>query len=154
MSVIFGLPAHILLNHFIVVLAPLTAVLLILAALWPAARQRLVWLILALAVTTVALTPPTVRAGEWLADRVDPSPELTTHMDLGGTTIYFSIALLFAAVLLAGLQLRLAHGNRIRPVLHGALAVVVIATAAASLVQMHRIGESGARAAWGSCCQQ
>lgn len=37
-----GLPAHPFLVHFIVVLAPLTAVLAILCAIWPAARQRLV----------------------------------------------------------------------------------------------------------------
>ncbi|MFZ2177676.1 MAG: hypothetical protein WAW17_27340 [Rhodococcus sp. (in: high G+C Gram-positive bacteria)] len=44
-----GLPAHVLLVHFVVVLAPLTAILLILCALWPAARRRMVWLIRALA---------------------------------------------------------------------------------------------------------
>ena len=37
-----GLPAHPSV-HFVVVLAPLTAVLAILCAVWPAARQRLVW---------------------------------------------------------------------------------------------------------------
>ena len=31
--------------HFIVVLAPLTALLAILCAVWPAARRRLVWLV-------------------------------------------------------------------------------------------------------------
>jgi hypothetical protein len=51
-----GLPAHVLLVHFIVIfiviLAPLTAVLAILCAVWPAARRRLVWLVLGLAVFT------------------------------------------------------------------------------------------------------
>jgi hypothetical protein len=61
-----GLPAHALLVHFIVVLAPLTAVLAILCAVWPAARQRLVWLVLALALVTTGLTPLTTDAGEWL----------------------------------------------------------------------------------------
>ena len=40
MSTIAGLPAHILLLHFVVVLVPLTAILLIVCALWPAARRR------------------------------------------------------------------------------------------------------------------
>jgi len=42
MTTIAGLPAHPLLVHLIVVLAPGTAVLEILCALWPAARRRLV----------------------------------------------------------------------------------------------------------------
>lgn len=45
MTTVNGLPVHVLLVHFIVVLAPLTPVLAILCAVWPAAGQRLVWLI-------------------------------------------------------------------------------------------------------------
>jgi hypothetical protein len=66
MSTINGLPAHALLVHFIVVLAPLTAVLAIVSAVWLSARQRLVWLVFALAVVTSILTPLTTQAGEWL----------------------------------------------------------------------------------------
>ncbi len=57
MSTFNGLPAHVLLVHFIVVLAPLTAVLAILCAVWPAARQRLVWLVLTLSLIVTVLTP-------------------------------------------------------------------------------------------------
>ena len=64
MSTFNGLPAHVLLVHFIVVLAPLTAVLAIVCTFWPAARQRLVWLVLTLAVITAGLTPLTTDAGE------------------------------------------------------------------------------------------
>jgi hypothetical protein len=53
-STLNGLPPHILLNHFVVVLAPLTAILAIVCALWPAARRRLIWLVLLLAVGTLA----------------------------------------------------------------------------------------------------
>ena len=59
MTTIWGLPAHALLVHAIVVLAPLTALLEILCGFWPAARRRLVWLVLALAVVTTVLTPIT-----------------------------------------------------------------------------------------------
>ena len=47
MTTITGIPAHALLVHAIVVLAPLVALLEILCAFWPAARRRLVWLVLA-----------------------------------------------------------------------------------------------------------
>lgn len=52
MDVINGVPAHVLLVHFVVVLAPLTAIFAILCVLWPAARQRLVWPTLVLAAIT------------------------------------------------------------------------------------------------------
>ncbi|WP_233625292.1 hypothetical protein [Actinoplanes sp. ATCC 53533] len=41
MGTVNGLPAHILLVHAIVVLLPLAALLLVLTAVWPAARRRL-----------------------------------------------------------------------------------------------------------------
>lgn len=69
MTVFAGLPAHVLFVHFVVTLIPLTAVLEMLCALWPAARQRLVWLVVVLAAATLVLTPLTVKAGEWLYDR-------------------------------------------------------------------------------------
>ena len=59
MTTITGIPAHALLVHAIVVLAPLTALLEMLCAVWPAARRRLVWLVLAFAAVTLALTPLT-----------------------------------------------------------------------------------------------
>ena len=69
MTTMFGLPAHALLVHAMVVFAPLTALLEILCAIWPAARRRLVWLTLAFAVATLVLTPLTTSAGEWLYDQ-------------------------------------------------------------------------------------
>lgn len=57
LSTINGLPAHVLLVHFIVVLAPLTAVLAIVCALGRAARRRLVWLVLGLAAATALSRP-------------------------------------------------------------------------------------------------
>ena len=44
---------HVPFVHFIVVLAPLTALLEILCAAWTAARRRLVWLVFALAVVVL-----------------------------------------------------------------------------------------------------
>ena len=108
MTTVNGLPSHVLFVHFIVVLAPLTALLAILCAVWPVARRRLVWLVLGLAVVNAALTPITTRAGEWLENRVGRSPRLHTHTELGDTMLYFSIALLVAAILLALLHVRAA----------------------------------------------
>jgi hypothetical protein len=152
LSTFHGLPAHILLNHFIIVLAPLTAILVIISALWPAARRRLAWLTLALATATLVLTPLTTNAGGWLADRVHSSPTLDTHMALGNTMIYFSTALMVAAVLLALIHVYQARGHTVKPVVQGMIAVLVIAAALAAAVQVYRIGQSGTRAVWGSPC--
>jgi hypothetical protein len=152
MSTFNGLPAHILLNHFVVVLGPLVAILAIICALWPAARRRLIWLVLLLAVGTLVLTPLTTSAGAWLGARLGgtPSPVLTTHERLGGTLIYIVAALVAAVTLLAAVHIRQARGRTVKFALHAVVGVLVIAAAVATLVQTYRIGDSGARAAWGN----
>jgi len=150
MSTFNGLPAHILLNHFVVVLAPLTAVLAILCALWPAARRRLIWLVLLLAVGTLVLVPLTINSGAWLAARVGPSTVLTTHEQLGETLIYIAAALVASVTLLTAVHIRQARGRTVKFALHSVVGVLVIVAAVATLIQTYRIGDSGARAAWGN----
>jgi hypothetical protein len=143
-----GLPAHALLVHFIVILAPLTAVLTILCVAWPAARKRLVWLVLGLAVVTVVLTPLTTNAGEWLEHQIGRSPLVHAHAELGDTMIYFAMALLIAAALIAAIHVREGRGNSIKPIASRIVALVGIVVAVATMVQVYRIGDSGARATW------
>jgi uncharacterized membrane protein len=87
MNVVNGLPAHVLLVHFMVALAPLTALLEIACVLWPPVRRgQRVWLTLILALVTMVLTPITTNAGGWLYDlRRNPDPILREHADRGGT---------------------------------------------------------------------
>jgi hypothetical protein len=143
-----GLPAHALLVHFIVVLAPMTAILAILCAVWPAARQRLVWLVLALALITTGLTPLTTDAGEWLQHRVARSPLVHTHAVLGDTMKYFAVALLIAAILLAVIHVRQNRGKTFSAVLSAAIAVFVVLASVGTIVQVYRIGDTGAKATW------
>jgi VanZ family protein len=148
MSVINGLPAHILLVHLIVVLAPLTAVLAIVSAVWPAARRRLVWLVLALALVVMVTTPLTTEAGEWLEHKVGESPAVEAHAELGDTMLYFAIALLVAAALLVFLHVRESRAT-VNTVVAVVIAAVVVLASVATTVQVYRIGDSGSRAAWG-----
>jgi NADH:ubiquinone oxidoreductase subunit K len=148
MSVVSGLPAHVLFVHLIVALAPLTAVLAVISAFWPAARRRLVWLVLALAVIVLAATPLTTEAGEWLEERVGESPAVDAHAALGDTMLYFAIALLVAAALLAFQHVRESRGS-VNTIVAVAIAAVVVVASVATTVQVYRIGDSGARAAWG-----
>jgi hypothetical protein len=149
MATINGLPAHALLVHFVVVLAPLTAVLAIVSAVWQAARQRLVWLVLSLALLTSILTPLTTEAGEWLEHRSERSPLLHVHTELGDTMIYFSVALVAAALLLTYVHIRECRGRSVNSVVLWSIAAVVISAGVATTVQVYRIGDSGAAAVWG-----
>ncbi|MFI7670336.1 DUF2231 domain-containing protein [Nocardia sp. NPDC049526] len=149
MSTINGLPAHILLVHVIVVFVPLTAVLLVLSAVWPVIRRRMIWLVVVLAVVTLALTPVTTDAGEWLEKRVGRSPALHTHTHLGDTLLYFVLPMLVATGLLVAVHLRERRSKPVARAVVVAVAVLAVASGVAATVQVYRIGDSGARATWG-----
>lgn len=151
MNVINGMPAHALLLHFVLVLVPLTALLEIVCGLWPAARRgQLMWLTLILAAATMALTPITIDAGAWLYDRqADPSPILREHAARGGLMTYFSAALLVVAVVLIALRVIERRSGERRVALRVLVAVVVLAAAISSTLQIYRVGDAGAHAVWG-----
>lgn len=153
MSTFNGLPAHPMLVHFIVVLAPLTAVLLVLCAVWPAARERLVWLTLVLASVTAVLTPIAAEAGEWLEHKVEETEALEVHEHLGKTMLYFSLALLVAAILMVVVHVRSKRGKPLSTALSAVVAVFVMVAAVATTVQVFRIGHSGAESVWGDALE-
>jgi hypothetical protein len=151
LTTIFGLPAHALLVHAVVVLAPLTAMLQILCALLPAARRRLVWLNLAFAVGVVALTPLTTSAGQWLYDQQpQPAPILETHEARGQWMIYFAIGLLVVAIVQAVQHWIESRSSEPKRALAVVVAVLAVAVGASSIVGVVRIGDSGAQAVWGT----
>jgi uncharacterized membrane protein len=152
MNVINGLPAHALLVHFVVVLAPLTALLEIVCALWPAGRRgHLVWLTLILAIVTTALTPIATNAGEWLYDlRQKPSPILREHAELGDTMIYFSVGLLIVAVALVALRFVERGADTRRLIARVVVAVIAVVVGVGSIIQIYRIGDAGAQSVWGN----
>lgn len=150
MTTIAGLPAHALLVHAIVVLAPLVAVLEILCGFWPAARRRLVWLVLALAAVTTVLTPITTEAGEWLLKSGgQPRPILLEHAERGDWMIYFSVALLVVAVAQAVLHVLEGRSDTPRKAATVVVAVVALVVGVSSIVTVVRIGDAGAQAVWG-----
>ena len=150
MDTISGIPAHALLVHGMVVLAPLTALLEILCAFWPAARRRLVYLVLAFAVVTMVLTPLTTSAGEWLLQEGGPPrPILQEHVERGEWMIYFSVAMLLVALALAVLQRMEGRSDKPRKAAAAILAVVALVVGVSSIITVVRIGDSGAQAVWG-----
>lgn len=150
MTTITGIPAHALLVHAMVVLAPLTALLEMLCALWPAARRRLVWLVLAFAAVTLVLTPLTTTAGDWLFNQQpQPSDILVTHANRGQWMILFSAALLIVAIALAVLHWLESRSDKPRKAAAATVAVLAIVVGVSSIVGVVRIGDAGAEAVWG-----
>jgi len=148
LSTFNGLPVHALLVHFIVALAPLAGLLVILCAIWPAARQRLLWPTLVLAVSVAGMTPLVTDSGEWLEHHVEESELIEKHASLGDTMIYFALALLIAAILVAVEHVRASRGKPLSTALTAVIAVFVVVAAAATTVQVVRIGHSGAESVW------
>ncbi|MEV6831980.1 DUF2231 domain-containing protein [Amycolatopsis sp. NPDC051102] len=155
MTTVNGLPAHILLVHAIVVLLPLSALLLVLSAVWPAARGKLAGPNAILAVLVVLLVPITTDAGEWLERRVARTPLVRTHTELGDTAIWVALPVAVLALLVWWRTRETRQGAAKRTFLAPAsaavtvvLAVLSVAAAGAAVFDVYRIGDSGAQATW------
>ncbi|WP_329048867.1 hypothetical protein OG738_39965 [Amycolatopsis sp. NBC_01488] len=154
MTTLNGLPAHVLLVHAIVVLLPLSALLLVLSALWPAARSKLAGPNAILSVVVVILVPITTDAGEWLERRVASTPLVRTHTELGDTALWVAIPVAVLALLVwwRGRETRGSQGRTFLGPASKAVTVVLsvlsIAAAGAAVWDIYRIGDSGAQASW------
>jgi hypothetical protein len=170
MTTIGGLPAHILLVHAVVVLVPLTALLIVLVTVWPAARARLTLSTAIVAVVTLISVPVTTDAGEWLERRVQRTDLLRTHTELGDTMLPWAIGLAVVALAVLARQWHAARTRSATAVAAGGspgaahpdsppqpwggrgvsvgLAVLAVVVAVGSVVTVYEIGDSGARASW------
>jgi hypothetical protein len=154
---VFGLPAHPLLVHAVVVLVPLVAAGAVAAVLWPSLRARIGWLLAAGAVLNLVLTPFTVASGEALEERVRESAALESHAEQGQLLLPWVAVLAAAMVLYVVLESRRAKTGAAPPGTPRswlgrpaalALAAIVVVTAAGSAYVGVLIGHSGAQATW------
>jgi uncharacterized membrane protein len=160
-DLINGLPVHPLVVHAVVVLLPLACLGTIAIAVRPTWRERYGVLVVACAAAATALIPVATSSGEALEKHVG-YPE--NHAALGDQLIWFAIPLLALSLALVWLDRR--HRARpqaagggpdgsagTRPVWHRVVAVLALVAALATTVQVYRVGDSGARAAWGDRVQ-
>ncbi|WP_020139570.1 DUF2231 domain-containing protein [Streptomyces sp. 351MFTsu5.1] len=156
MSLINGLPAHVLIVHFVVVLVPLTALALAVCAIWPSAAQRMGIVLPLLALVTLVSVPLATQAGEWLEAHVDSNALVRRHADLGDGLLPWAGGLFLLAVLVwwatrpnttSGSETSRGIRRSAAPV-RIAIAVLSLAVAAGASVDVYRIGDSGAKAAW------
>jgi hypothetical protein len=151
---LFGLPAHPLIVHAVVVLLPLAAVGALVCAAVPRGRRPYAPLVLAAAVAALVSVILAEGSGEELEDRVDKSDLVHDHTEMGEQVLPWAIA----EVVVAGGVLALPYveerrrgedRRRARPAAMTAIAVVLaLGLGAPAVVTVIRAGHSGAKAAW------
>lgn len=155
MNLIHGLPAHVLLVHIVVVLIPLTALALTAGALWPRVARRLGVLLPGLAFVSLVSVPLTTHAGEWLERHVEDDALVRRHTELGDGLLPWALGLFVLAALVWWATRRSAAETDGSGALRWSavpvrvvVAVLSLAVAAGAVVDVVRIGDSGAKAAW------
>jgi uncharacterized membrane protein len=165
-STVLGLPLHPLVVHAVVVLVPLAALLVAASAVSPRFRRWALWATPAAAVVGLVLVPVATSSGENLEGSIQSTPALQEHTELGDTLLPFMIVLTVLALAMFVLERRGTvpvsdgpgaaragapsdtRGGLDSPVLVRVVAVLALVAALATMVQVVRIGHSGADAVW------
>lgn len=152
---LFGLPAHPLIVHAAVVLVPLAAIGTIAIAFWPAARRRIGWVVVGLALVGTISCYLASKSGESLQENVPRTAAVADHAEEGDGAALFGAAVFVGAAAIMGLdevrRRQTAAGQPEDPRLRGvaiaagAVAIVLSLLGGARIVQ---VGHSGAKAVW------
>lgn len=153
-----GLPAHILLVHGVVVLAPLAGLMAVVFALWRRSRAYLAWPLGVLALALVPLSILTAEAGEQL-EKVKPASELIKeHAEQGSFFRFVAVIFLVAvaAQLLAAFPSAVSRWTALggakralaTPWLMPATSVIGIAASLFLIYEAVVTGHSGSASVW------
>jgi uncharacterized membrane protein len=154
---LFGLPAHPLLVHLPVVLVPMAGLLAILFVVRPAWLDRFGWWLVGLSTVGFVGAVLAAGSGESLESRVEQTPELERHAQLGeaarlGAFVFFVITV---AVVGGRMWLRRrnkAAGNTPKSASQAVAigtAVALTLGAAFATITVVRAGHQGAKVTWG-----
>ena len=147
---ILGLPLHPLVVHAVVILVPLAALGGIAISAWTAARKRYGSLTVAFAAAAAGSTFVAQKAGESFGATFTRTTEaMQTHMNLGGSLLIWVIILFFGTLAVVVAQRLIDQQNPRGRVALIAGGVITAISAVVSIVQVIRIGHSGATAVWG-----
>lgn len=144
----YGLPIHPLLVHATVVIVPMAALFVLLAAVSKRFRTWAGIIPMLLSLIGLILVPLSTTTGETLEKHVAPSALLEKHTQLADGLLPWMIALLAIAVIIYIIQRWVAAGHSVARMIMVAVAMLAIAGTAGTTVQVARIGHSGAKAAW------
>ncbi|MDI2128059.1 DUF2231 domain-containing protein [Yinghuangia seranimata] len=154
---VFGLPVHILILHLTVVGLPVAALATIAVAVRPAWLPRFGWWVVALDAVLLVVVYVTRESGEKLAHRLWPNaddrpPAVRTHISRGEDLLWYAVALLVTAIVLVLVARERNRGAMFRrpfpPFLVPVAGVLAVAAAVLTIIQVIRVGDSGARAVW------
>ena len=157
---ILGLPAHPLIVHAVVVLVPLAAVLVGASAISARFRHWSRYATPLVALAGLAMVPLATATGEGLERSVPHSALVEQHAELADSLLPFMVAVTVVALVQRWLDRRTVAatgaeaGDRPRRSPSGQRAAVLVVTvvallvSAGTLVQVGRIGHSGAKAVW------
>jgi cytochrome b involved in lipid metabolism len=142
-----GIPVHPLVVHAAVVFVPLTALGMIVMAIWPRFSAKLGWLVTASAVLATVFSFAAKESGEVLEGRVgEPGYD---HAELGDLMPIFAGVLLIAVVALWLIDRSApADGPAPRRGLRIIVAIVGVLIALGNLFWVYRVGDSGAKSVW------
>ncbi|GLZ31159.1 hypothetical protein Lesp02_33470 [Lentzea sp. NBRC 105346] len=160
LQTVFGLPAHVLIVHAVVVLLPLGALGSIAAALRPRWRQRYAWPVLGVSLVGALSATAAKIAGENFQERLKQAGVdnelIQKHAALGAQLQNWALGfgaaviVLFVAGRLADRE-RSADGPGVTKTwrrISVVVSVLVIALAVVTTVQTVRTGHSGSTAVW------
>jgi len=146
---IFGLPAHPLIVHVVVVLLPLAAVTLIVAALVPRARRIAAPLALGLALVSTAAVLGAEQSGEVLQGQVKETTLVRDHTRAADEVLPWAIGVVLVALgvtFAEPARRRLGKPSpRVANVIVVTLSLIVGVGATAVVID---VGHSGAKATW------
>jgi len=143
-----GIPLHPLVVHGAVVLVPLAALGVIVLALVPRWRSQYSVLAFLLALAATVNVQIAKMTGETFEDNFGEVPKIERHAELGDVMLWFTLPLFAASIVIWWLGRRAKNGRPLSSGLAILLSVLCIVAASAALVQVIRVGHSGADAVW------
>ena len=157
--VVNGLPAHVLLVHFVVVLVPATVLLLVLSVAWRSARERIGIFGPLLAALTLIIAIVAAQAGDWLKHKLEADDDLINQHANFGTLLEYAAGAVFVlyavwwTISSTGGEKVLAKLGPLQPIAKNklvqiAVAVAAVAVSALALYLVVMVGDTGAQATW------
>jgi predicted membrane protein DUF2231 len=154
-ATVFGLPSHVMIVHFVVVATPLAALATLALALSRRVRSQWRWWVVGIDTIALMAVPLATSSGEALQSRVRETALVEKHVQLAGQLLPVMALLWLTAAGIAVMTVwreRQAAGGattkRWLTAASTAALVAAVAMSALTVVEIVRIGDAGARAAW------
>ncbi len=153
-----GIPMHPLFVHAAVMLVPITALVMILVAVWPAAQRKLGISVPILSVVAAVSVAFTIQAGEALEEHVKETALVQAHTEAAdGIAPWIVLLVVAACVQWAVFRFVTnrkdsdkvpAFGATSRKVIAAVVGLLVVAGAVGATWEIYLIGDAGAKSVW------